>query len=115
MKITISFNHEEKRVATEIVTKTYGITEITDKDEHIAGKFGEFKYDSKENVIEFELKTAFIKAYACLIENFANLVKSFMGSCQIFASSWLEDIEDLTEKKEEKECSNEPVGDMAEH
>lgn len=106
MKITINFNNEEKRIAQHMVlTTNEKITEIVDKDIHESGNYGEFKYDHTDNVIEYELKTEFIKATAHLIMSLINMVKSFMSSCDMYSNFWLKDNKDLT-KKEETEPTN---------
>lgn len=115
MKITISFNEEEKRLANGLMHNIDDSIEMDTEDVHVAGSFGEFKYDSEENVIDIELKTGFIKAYTHLIVSFINLMKSFMSSCEIFASSWLLDIKDLTKKEEKEESNHEVAGEMTEH
>ena len=100
MKITISFSNEEKSTVTNMMVLSGGISTGTDESKHYSGSFGEYKYDNKNNVIEFNLKDAFIMATAGLISGYINLIKSFMCNCEMYASSWLLDIKDLNEKEE---------------
>lgn len=107
MKITITFNNEEKKIAQHMaLTTNEKITEIVDRDLHEVGNYGEFKYDHNNNVIEYELKTEFIKATAHLIMSLINMVKSFISSCDMYSSFWLKDNKDLTKKEEETEPAN---------
>ena len=57
-------------------------------------------------MIEYELKTEFIKATAHLMMSLINMVKSFMSSCDMYSNFWLKDNKDLTKKEEETEPAN---------
>lgn len=100
MKIMITFTQEEKETIMAIA-KTVGPIQ-PDQDEHIAGSFGEFKYDSIKNEMVYDLKPGFIIATAHLMASCINMIKAFMGSCEMYASCWLKDVKDLTKKENEK-------------
>lgn len=103
MKITIAYTTEEKNTLTNMMLGFGGINEVVDKDEHLIGSFGEFKYDHNTNEITIDLKTAFIKASACLTVSIINMVKSLVGTCEMFTESWLSDVKDMTKKEENSE------------
>lgn len=103
MRITISFSNEESRALLHAVATT-GVSinnKMEVKDEHIAGSFGEFKFDASENKITVDLKSAFIEAYAHLCAGIVNMVKSFGNNYFMFYKSWFEDAKDLTITKTE--------------
>ena len=102
MKITISFTQEEKNTMMSVGMECSNVKEVVDKDEHLVGNFGEFKYDHIANEFTIDLKTAFVKASARLTMSIINMIKSFVGTCEMFSESWLSDIKDMT-KEEQKE------------
>lgn len=109
MKITISFSEEEKRISTEMMLNTSNIKEVVDKDENYAGRFGTMKYDKNKNVIEIDLKTAFIRATAGLTIGLVNMAKAFISTYEMYLSSWLSDIKDMTTEDTEDKNSAEQI------
>ena len=111
MKITISFNEEEKRITKEMMLNSSNLSEVTDKDEHYVGRFGEMKYDNNNNIIEIEYKTAFLRATAGLMVSLVNMIKSFMATYEMYLSSWMSDMKDMTveEEKESEDITREAV------
>ena len=106
MKIIINFSNEEKNAIINMALMNGGVKEVTDKDEHCVGNFGEYKYDAKENEITFDLKTSFIKATVGLVASLINIIRAFVSSCEMFSSAWFEDIKDLTKKEYKDEPNN---------
>ena len=109
MKITINFNEEEKRITKEMMLNSSNIAEVTDKDEHYAGRFGEMKYDHNNNIIEIEYKTAFMRATAGLMVSLINMMKSFMATYEMYLYSWMSDMKDMTAVEEEEEITHSEV------
>lgn len=106
MKIMITFTNEELNKSMNLMRNiSMTNTELPIKDEHIAGNFGEIKFDSSKNEITVDLKTAFMDAYSNLILAIINMVKSLAGTFEIFASSWFDNVRDLIAEKEEAEKS----------
>lgn len=93
MKIMISFNDEEKCAINEM-------PEVTYKNSHVAGSFGELKCN--DNDIEINLTTGFIKATINVVSAYINLLKSFMAVCESYGRSWLSDITNVSEADDEK-------------
>ena len=104
MKITINFTNEELNNSINLMKNITGdIHEMSIKDEHIVGNFGEIKYDTTKNEITFDLKTAFINAYSSMILAVVNMIKSLVSTYEMFASSWFEGTRDLIAEKEAAE------------
>ena len=104
MKITINFNNEELRTLDQLSRNITGNNnELIIKDEHIVGNFGEIKFDASKNEFSMDLKSAFINAYTNLILAAVNMIKSFIGTVEIFSSAWFEDTRDLIREREEAE------------
>lgn len=102
MKITINFNEDEKRAMAHGAMHIAEVREAVDRDEHTVGSFGEFKYDCKKCEMTLELKPGFVKASTGLIMSLTGLVKTFITTIEMFASSWFEDAKDLTKPEETK-------------
>ena len=105
MKLTINFSNEEKNTLKGMmILSGAALKDENNSSEHYKGSFGEYIYDNTNNVIEFNLKEGFVKAFAGLMGSYINLIKSFMCNCEMFASSWLLDIE-KKEKTDEPQTS----------
>ena len=107
MKITISFSNEEKNIASNMVMGIGEVSELDDKDLCFVGKFGKFSYDHNKNVMEYDLKTDFLKATSNLIIDYVNLIKSFMKTYMTYLESWVSDIEEVSDTTEQQEEINE--------
>ena len=102
MKITISFEKEEKEILHDMLDSMSELSEIVDKkDEHYVGKFGEYKYSSESNEYSLSLNTEFVKESAGLILNYFNIIKAFAENYVTFLTSWFVDIKNLNEKEED--------------
>ena len=107
MKITISFEKEEKEILSEMISTMGEVKDSIDKDEHYAGKFGEFKYDCKANNFVLDLKSDFVKASTKLFINYFNIIKAFAENYVTFLVSWFDDTKDLTEDEEDNNVLSE--------
>lgn len=100
MKITITFNDEELHNFLE-VGRELGADEddLVIKDEHVAGRFGEVKakFARDENKIDLNFKPNFVFAMNKFICAVAGIVKQFINMCEMFGSSWFEDVEHIEE------------------
>ena len=110
MKITITFEQKEKETMMSMALNCGGVKEVVDKDEHVVGNFGEFKYNHEENEMVLDLKPAFIKASAMLTVSVINMIKSFISTCEMFNESWFSDTKNLLAEETKKEKESEPVG-----
>ena len=111
MKIMIKFEQREKETLMGMALNCGGAKEIVDKDEHIVGNFGEFKYNHEENEMIIDFKSSFVKAAAHLTVIIINTIKSFISTCDMFSESWFSDTKDLLAEEAKQEKESEPVGD----
>ena len=105
MKIRIEYSSIEKSAIINAVDCNFT------KDESVIskGSFGEAEYNSKENYIELNLKETFTVGVAALMGSWVNMIKGFINTCNIFKTSWLDDIKtefpdrDTEENNDQKE------------
>lgn len=112
MKVRIEFTTNEKVAinACDIHENDYSV-----KSE---GNFGTAEYNREENFFEFNLKETFIAATANLIASFANMVKGFVSTANIFEASWLSDIKTKrldNKDQDETDESNKESDDCSDH
>lgn len=100
MKITISFEKEEKTVLTDMMCSISEVKEVVDKDNHYVGKFGEYKNNKESNEFVLNLNTEFVKASAGLMTSYFNIIKAFVENYMTFLVSWFSDVKDLNEDNE---------------
>lgn len=100
MKITISFEKEEKEAFIDAVSSIQDSV-VENKDQHYAGKFGEYKYDTESNEFVLDLKTDFVKDSIKLFVNYFNIIKAFAENYMTFLVSWFDDVKDMNEDSEE--------------
>ena len=106
MKIRIEFSNREKETIMQVAS-TVGPVQ-PDKDEHVIGNFGEFRYDSSDNEMVYDLKPDFIIATSQMLAACANMLKSVVSTYKMYESFWLKGAKDLTK---EDEPSNNPYMD----
>lgn len=97
MKITITFEQEEK----EVIMSALEIDPKTDIYEAAEGRFGSYEYDITNNAIIAEFTPSFIKSMARLMASAVSMVKSFMNTCEMFGESWFTDIKRIGPKTDE--------------
>ena len=104
MKIRIDFNKEEKKVFENMVA-VMNDEDVTDEVEVsedyeptvVKLKFGRFEYNEKDNYIDLDMKTGFIKDYLGAIMMFFNKFKEVI-------TTWI--VEDDTEEYEDDIVDN---------
>ena len=102
MKIRIDFTTTEKAAIMNSCECT------SDESAISKGSFGELKYNSKENFLEFNLKETFIIAICNLYGTYVNMIKGFINTFKIFESGWLTDsVTEFPNRPKEEESKTE--------
>lgn len=105
MKISITFNNEEKETMVETVKEFTNIAdsdiEIEFPEHHYAGKFGEYKFSNETNEFVLDLNTGFFNCFCNIIKSSAGMIKSIVHMMENLSISWLSDIKNLLVKEDE--------------